>query len=166
MYKYIRNIWKQPKKNLGEIWRNRLIEWKKQEATVRIDRPTRIDKARSLGYRAKPGFIIIRQRLIRGGRMNPKIRHARRPKRASRRKDLNMSYQWVSEIRAQKKFPNCTVLNSYYVGQDGKYYWYEVILVDRAHPQIIKDKRINWICFKRGRAARGLTSAARKSQMK
>jgi large subunit ribosomal protein L15e len=56
------------------------------------------------------------------------------------------------------------VLNSYQVGKDGKYFWYEVILVDRAHPSIKADKRINWICSKRGRSARGLTSAAKKSK--
>jgi len=42
--------------------------------------------------------------------------------------------------------------------------WYEVILVDRSHPQILADKRINWIIVKKGRVFRGLTSAGRKSR--
>lgn len=164
MYKYVRELWKQPRENLGELWQKRLIEWRKEPATVRIEHPTRIDRARSLGYRAKPGYIVVRQRVVRGGRQRPDINGGRRSKRFSRRKDLRMSYQWVAEGRAQKKFINCAVLNSYYVGQDGMHFWYEVILVDRAHPVIMADPRINWICGERGRVQRGLTSAAKKSR--
>ena len=164
MYKYVRQIWKKPKENLGELWQKRLIEWKKQPVTVRIQRPTRIDRARSLGYKAKQGYILVRQRLLRQKRQRPKFSGGRRSKHMRRKKVLNMSYQWIAEQRAQKKFVNCTVLNSYPVGHDGKYFWYEVILVDRAHPAIKADKRINWICDKRGRAARGLTSSAKKSK--
>ena len=164
MYKYVRELWKKPKENLGDLWQNRLILWRREPATVRIERPTRIDRARSLGYKAKPGYIVVRQRVIRGGRQRPQIRGGRRPKHSGRRKDLKMNYQWVAEIRAQSKFNNCTVLNSYYVGQDGQHYWYEVILVDRAHPSIMADPRISWISAARGRVQRGLTSAGRKSR--
>jgi len=164
MYKYIREAWKKPKENLGELWQKRLLEWKKENVTVRIEKPTRIDRARSLGYKAKQGYILVRQRLLRQKRQRPKFTGGRRSKHMRRKKVLKMSYGWIAEQRAQRKFVNCTVLNSYYVGQDGKYFWYEVILVDRAHPSIKADPRINWICEKRGRAARGLTSAARKSQ--
>jgi len=164
MYKHIRQLWKQPKANLGELWQKRLIEWKKQPSTTRIERPTRIDRARSLGYKAKQGYIVVRQRLLRQKRQRPKSTGGRRSKHMRRKKILNMSYQWIAEQRAQRKFINCTVLNSYPVGQNGNYFWFEVILVDRTHPAIIKDKNINWICTERGRAARGLTSAAKKSQ--
>ena len=34
----------------------------------------RIDRARSLGYKPKQGVIIVRQRVIRGGRMRPDIK--------------------------------------------------------------------------------------------
>ena len=166
MYKYVRDAWKKPKENLGELWQKRLIEWKKQKVTVRIERPTRIDRARSLGYKAKQGYIVVRQRLLRQKRQRPKFSGGRRSKHMRRRKILNMSYQWIAEQRAQKKFINCTVLNSYYVGEDGKYFWYEVILIDRAHPSVRADKNINWITNKRGRSARGLTSAAKKSKSK
>lgn len=164
IYKYIRESWKQPRENLGEIWKQRIIQWKNEPVTIRIDRPTRLDRARSLGYKAKPGYIIVRQRVDRGGRMRPKITGGRRSKHSGRRKDLAMSYQWVAESRVEKKYKNCSVLNSYYVGQDGQHYWYEVILVDRAHPSITADSRINWIFNQRGRSARGLTSSARKSR--
>ncbi len=165
-YKYVRDAWKKPRENLKEIWKQRIIQWRKEPVTLRIDHPTRIDRARSLGYKAKPGFVIVRQRVDRGGRQRPQIRAGRRPKRMSRRKNLRISYQTVAERRAASKFQNLEVLNSYYVGEDGQNYWYEVILVDKAHPSILSDKRINWIAEKQHtrRAFRGLTSASRKSR--
>lgn len=163
MYKHIRELWKKPKKNLGEVQRNRLILWRKQPVTVRINKPTRIDRARSLGYKAKQGFIVIRQRVNRGGRMRPKPGR-RRPKTSRRSKVVNKNYQWIMEERAVKKYSNCEVLNSYYVGQDGKHYWYEVILIDREHPNIKKDLNLRRIAKQRGRVHRGLTSAGKKSR--
>ncbi len=166
LYKYVRKLWTNPKKNLKEIWSNRLIEWRKEPVTIRIERPTRIDAARSLGYKAKQGYVVVRQRLIRGGRQKPDIKGGRRPKHSTQRKDLSKNYQQVAEERANKKFKNCEVLNSYYVGKDGKHFWYEVILVDKSHPSIIADKRISWINEKKhtGRVFRGMTSAGRHSR--
>ena len=168
MYKYVRELWKQPKENLGELWKKRLLEWKTQPVTIRVDRPTRIDKARSLGYRAKQGYIIVRQRVGKGGHTKPKQRKGRRTKRASRRKNLRLSYQAIAEMRAARKYVNCEVLNSYYVGEDNESHWYEVILVDKSHPSILADKRISWIAnpTNRGRIYRGLTSATKKSKRK
>lgn len=164
MYQYIREAWKLPKENLGQLYQQRMIKWRLEPTTIRIERPTRIDRARSLGYKAKPGFIIVRQRVNRGGRQRPQIRHPRRPKAMGRRKDLTMNYQLVAENRAVKKYSNCGVLNSYYVGEDGLYYWYEVILVDRTNPSILADPHINWIVCHKGRASRGLTSAGRRGR--
>ena len=164
MYQYIREAWKKPKENLGELWQQRIIKWRQEPATIRVERPTRIDRARSLGYRAKPGFVVVRQRVDRGGRQRPQIRHPRRPKAMGRRKDLTMNYQAVAENRAARKYPNCEVLNSYYAGQDGLNYWYEIILVDRANPSILADPKINWIAAHKGRSERGLTSAGRRAR--
>ena len=166
LYKYVRKLWTNPKKNLKEIWSNRLIEWRKEPVTIRIERPTRIDAARSLGYKAKQGYLVVRQRLIRGGRKRPDIKGGRRPKHSTQRKVLSKNYQQIAEERANKKYKNCEVLNSYYAGKDGKHFWYEVILVDKMHPSIIADKRISWISEKKhtGRAFRGLTSAGRRSR--
>ena len=168
MYKYVRDLWKQPKKNMPELWRERLIQWRKDPVTVRIEKPTRIDRARSLGYRAKQGYLVIRQRVIRGGHKRPKIKSGRKPSRFHRTKNLDLSYQAIAERRADMKYPNCEVLNSYYVAEDGRYFWYEVILVDTSHPAIKADKRISWISSNkhRGRIHRGLTSAAKRSQRK
>lgn len=164
IYKYIREAWKKPKTTLKEVNKERLILWRKENTTVRIERPTRLDRARSLGYRAKQGIIVVRQRVKRGGRMREQFKSGRRPKHMRRKKIVAKGYQQISEERASKKFVNCEVLNSYPVGQDGLYYWYEIILVDQYHPQILKDKQLQFITFQRGRAERGLTSAGRKSR--
>ena len=166
LYKNIRELWKKPRENLKEIWQQRLIKWRQEPTTLRISRPTRLDRARSLGYKAKQGYIVVRQRVIRGGRQKPGGIKGRRSKRMSRRRDLRVSYQVVAERRAASKFPNLEVLNSYYVGEDGNYYWYEVILVDKSHPSVLADKRISWIAEKQHtrRAFRGLTSAQKKSR--
>lgn len=168
LYKHVRELWKKPKQNMPELWRERLIQWRREPVTIRIDRPTRIDRARSLGYKAKQGFIVVRQRVIRGGHKRPKIRKGRRSKRYHQNKNLNLSYQTIAEQRADKKFTNCEVLNSYFVAKDGRNYWYEVILVDKTSPVIKADKNINWILSgkQKGRVHRGLTSSAKKSRKK
>jgi large subunit ribosomal protein L15e len=79
---------------------------------------------------------------------------------------LGKSRQVMTEENAERRFPNLRVLNSYWVGADGMYKWFEIILVDPNHPVIQSDPRINWICdpTHKGRAARGLTSAGKKSR--
>ncbi len=163
MYKYIRQTWEQPASK--EIIQARFVQWRKEPATIRLEHPTRLDRARSLGYRAKEGIIVVRQRVIRGGRQRPKFKSVRRPKTMRRKKILTKSYQWVCEMRAQKKYPNCEVLNSYFVGKDGLHFWYEIILVDKAHPAIIADKNLGWISTNKhkGRVFRGKTSSGRRS---
>ncbi|MBU1198431.1 MAG: 50S ribosomal protein L15e [Nanoarchaeota archaeon] len=163
MYKYMRDLWKQPKKNLGENYKQMLILWRKQPVTLRVERPTRIDRARSLGYKAKQGFLVIRQRVGRGGRMRSKMGR-RRPKTSRRTKIVNKSYQWIAEERAVKRYSNCEVMNSYWVGQDGKNYWFEVILLDKNHPNIQRDPILKKLVGQTSRVHRGLTSAARKTR--
>ncbi|MBU1201707.1 MAG: 50S ribosomal protein L15e [Nanoarchaeota archaeon] len=164
IYKYIRESWKKPKETLKELYRERLILWRKEPSTIRIERPTRLDRARSLGYRAKQGIIVVRQRVRKGGRMREKFSSGRRPKHMRRKKIVAKNYQQVCEERANKKYVNCEVLNSYKVAQDGMYYWYEIIMVDKFHPQILNDKELSFITFSTGRAERGLTSAGKKGR--
>jgi len=165
LYKYVREAWKQPKKNMSELWRERLISWRRQPTTIRIERPTRIDKARSVGYKAKQGYILVRQKVLRGGHVRSRVRK-RRPRNMGTRIPLATSYKTIAEQRANKKYPNCEVLNSYEVAKDGKYYWFEIILIDKSHPSIRADKRINWISKNKhkGRVFRGLTSSSKKSR--
>jgi large subunit ribosomal protein L15e len=166
LYQYVREAWKKPQESMPELWHERLIAWRAEPATVRLDHPTRIDRARSLGYKAKPGFIIVRQRVLRGGHKRARFSGGRRSKRFHLHKNLNLSYQTIAERRANEQFPNCEVLNSYYLAKDGKHEWYEIILVDPQHPVIKADPRMMWINkgTHRGRIYRGLTASARRSR--
>ena len=160
---YLGQAWKKPSK---EMMQTRLIEWRAGESFVKVDKPLRLDRARALGYKAKKGFIVFRVRIKRGGRKRTRHKHGRKSKKQYVRKILKMNYQWVAEIRVEKRFPNLEVLNSYPIAKDGKFYFYEVIMVDPSRPEIKNDSVMNWICdpANHNRAQRGLTSSARKSR--
>ncbi len=167
-YKYITESWKSPKKSyIRELLKERMISWRKGPSLVRVERPLRIDRARSLGYKAKQGYVVCRIRVRRGGMRKPRPKGGRKPKRMGVRKlSPKKSLQWIAEERAAKRFPNLEVLNSYWIGEDGKHKYYEIILVDPDHPVIKSDPKINWITkpAQKGRVFRGLTSAGRKSR--
>ncbi|MFH1211512.1 MAG: 50S ribosomal protein L15e [Candidatus Woesearchaeota archaeon] len=162
--KELRELWQNPTPDLISIQKERLISWRREPTTIRIERPTRIDRARSLGYKAKQGIILVRQRVSRGGRQRGGNIKGRRSKTMRRKKIVDITYQTVAEQRAAKRYPNCEVLNSYEVGKDGLFYWFEIILLDRNHPQILADKRFKNVAQMKGRAERGLTSSAKISR--
>ena len=139
-----------------------MIDWRRTNSVVRVERPTRLDKARGLGYKAKQGYVIVRVRLPRGGRQRELFKSGRRSKTRRRKKILSLNYQVIAEQRANKKYPNCEVLNSYYLAKDGKNYWFEVILAERE--QVSRYVGMEWLKNSRGRVYRGLTSAGRKSR--
>ncbi len=164
IYKYLRQAWKKPRETLGQAYRNKLIQFRTEPVTIRIERPTRLNKARALGYKPKQGIILVRQKVLRGGHTRPKHAGGRRAKKMTHRMTLMKNYQAIAEMRANKEYKNCEVLNSYLVGQDGKSYWYEIILVDRNNPSVLAYKPYAGIAGQRGRVYRGLTSASRKSR--
>ncbi len=157
-YKYMARAWRKPSESyVKEIMRERVMIWRREPAIIRIDKPTRIDRARRLGYKDKPGYIVVRVRVRRGGLRKPRPRSGRRPKRMGVRKyKPAKSLRLIAEERAARRFPNLEVLNSYWVWEDGRYKWFEVIMVDRTLlPEVQLGKG-------RGRVFRGLTSAGRK----
>lgn len=156
--------WKRPD---NVLLKERMIEWRRSDAATVVNKPLRLDRARALGYKAKKGFVVLRIRLLRGGRKRERQGvKGRKSRKQYHRKILKMSYQWVAEIRAARKFPNLEVLNSYLLGKDGKHAFFEVILVDPSRPEIRSDPVYSWIVShkNRRRAERGITSAARKSR--
>ncbi len=163
LYHALREFWKKP--DVARL-RELMIGWRKEEVITVLDKPTRLDKARSLGYKAKKGFVVARVRVLRGGRQRARTNKGRKTKRHTIKKTVKMSYQWIAENRASKKFPNLEVLNSYNLAKDGKHYFFEVILVDPQRPEIKNDKTMGWISKKshRDRSHRGLTSAGLKSR--
>jgi len=167
-YFFIRDAWKKPDETyVRDLRWERLQEWRKEGSITRIRRPTRIDRARTLGYKAKQGIIVVRAKVRRGGMRKSRYVRGRRTQRMGKNKmTTGMSIQRISEERASRKYPNMEVLNSYWVAEDGRSKWYEVILVDPSHPVIKSDKNLNWICAntEKGRAFRGKTSAGKKGR--
>ncbi|MHC1624645.1 MAG: 50S ribosomal protein L15e [Methermicoccaceae archaeon] len=166
MYSHIGDMWKKPKEGYLRTLRwERLQKWRKEGSIVRIEHPTRIDRARNLGYKAKQGIIIARVRVRRGGRRRSRYVRGRRTKKMGMRRIYGgKSIQWIAEERAARRFINMEVLNSYWVGEDGRYKWYEVILVDPNHPVILSDKDLSWIARDKHRVFRGRTSAGKKGR--
>jgi large subunit ribosomal protein L15e len=167
-YSYIRDAWKDPDTTyVSELRWERLQEWRKEGSVTKIRRPTRIDRARSLGYKAKQGIVVARVQVRRGSLRRSRYVRGRRTHNMGKNKiTAGKSIQRIAEERAGRKFPNMEVLNSYWVGEDGKLKWYEVILIDPSHPVIKSDSNLNWICNSshKGRAPRGKTSAGRKGR--
>lgn len=163
-YKYMRELWKKPKVNNAENYKKFLMKVRREPVTVRVAKPTRIDRARSLGYKAKEGIIIIRQRINKGGYKRNKRTAGLKHGSMRRRKVLAISKQIIAERRSSRKHPNLEVLNSYWVAEDGRKIWYEVIMVNPFSPVILSDKKLNWTLLHRNRALRGLTSAGRRSR--
>ncbi|MDH5532584.1 MAG: 50S ribosomal protein L15e, partial [Candidatus Bathyarchaeota archaeon] len=101
-YKYVARAWKKPEASfVKELMWHRLIEWRRQPAVLRVERPTRIDRARKLGYKAKQGFVVTRVRVRRGGFKRKRPKAGRRPKRMGVAKlKLAKSFRLISEERA------------------------------------------------------------------
>lgn len=161
---YLREAWKKP--DLATL-RERMIEWRRGNVFTKVDKPLRLDRARALGYKAKKGFVVVRVRIGRGGRRRERAGvKGRKTRKQTNRKTLKMNYKWVAEIRASRKFKNLEVLNSYWIGKDGKHYFYEVIMVDPSKPEIKSDRTLRWLYdgTQKKRAERGITSSARKSR--
>jgi large subunit ribosomal protein L15e len=164
-YKYARENYDQPKENLDELWQQRLVEWRDEGAIEKIDNPTRIPKARQLGYKSKNGFTMVRARINKGGTKRKRPDAGRKPRNTGQsRYSPKKSKQVIAEERVSKKFSNLEVLDSYWVAEDGNRKWFEVILVDPEHPEIKSDEDLNWITDDRNRAERGVTPASKKSR--
>ena len=167
MYDYVGDQWKKPDTSFKMPQQQRLIQWRQEDNFTRVEKPLRIDRARSLGYKAKPGYIVVRARIRRGSLRKHKIKGGRKPsKKGITKITAAKSIQRIAEERTAKHYPNMEVLNSYWVGEDGKHHYYEVILVDPVHPSIMKDPKINWISntSHKRRVLRGRTSAGQKGR--
>ena len=160
--KQLRQAWKRPKEGLEECWKSMLIDLRKEPVINRIDKPTRLDRARGLGYKAKKGNVVVRIRTLKGKRKTPK-KGRRSPKASGRFFTTGLSHKAVAEQRVSRRFPNLEVMNSYLLAEDGKHKWYEVLMLDTKRPEIRRDQERK-LAGQRGRAFRGKTSAGRKSR--
>ncbi|MCW3976294.1 MAG: 50S ribosomal protein L15e [Candidatus Bathyarchaeota archaeon] len=139
-YQMMAKLWKKKDSNdLKEYMRQMAIKWRREPSIIRIEKPTKLDRARRLGYKAKQGFVVIRIRVRRSGARKT------RPVSGRRQKAMGVTkIKWakgmkrIAEERVSKRFPNLKVLNSYLLWSDGKFKWYEVLLLDPNHPVISK----------------------------
>ena len=169
-YKYLEELWKKKQSDvLRFLLRVRCWEYRQLPSIHRAPRPTRPDKARRLGYKAKQGYVIYRVRVRRGSRKRPVskgIVYGKPSTQGNTQLKFARSLRSVAEERIGRAAGNLRVLNSYWVNQDATYKYFEVILVDPNHNAIRNDPRINWICrpTMKHRELRGLTSAGRSNR--
>jgi large subunit ribosomal protein L15e len=140
MYRQISKTWQNIfHEKTGDI-RARAVQLRKEPAMLRVERPWRLDRARSLGYKAKEGVIIVRARVSRGGMRRQRPTSGRRPKHMGVLKiKSSVSSQSVAERRVSGRFPNMKVLGSYPVWEDGRFAWFECVLIDPLSPGVRKD---------------------------
>ena len=137
------NVWYKMWKENSSVLRERAIAWRKEDAVTRIERPSRLLRARRLGYKAKQGIVVVRMRVGTGGMRKQRPRGGRRPKHLGvTRIKADDSMKTVAQRRVLERYPNMKLLGSYFLYKDGKHYWYEVILADPSHPRIAKDKEL------------------------
>ena len=143
-YTHMSKAWKKREgTDLDRYLRQAAISWRRDNVIKRVQFPTRPDRARSLGYRKKQGFVVARVRVRKGGARKKRPSSGRRPKALGVTKFTRAkSLKQIAEERVSRKFPNLSVLNSYYVWEDGTSKWFEVVLVDANHPSIRKDDTI------------------------
>jgi large subunit ribosomal protein L15e len=136
MHKYLTQTWNNREKtDLERHLRSLLIKWRREPVVHRVEFPTRLERARALGYKAKQGYVVVRVRIRKGGARKPRPRAGRRQRALGvTRFTRSMSLKNIAEQKAKKKFPNLRILNSYYVSEDGTNHWYETIMRDPHNP--------------------------------
>jgi large subunit ribosomal protein L15e len=143
MHARVAGIWRKMWKEHSDELKAKAMEWRRQPTMLRIERPSKIDRARRLGYKAKQGFTVVRIRVGRGGMRKQRPKAGRRPKHFGVvRIKQSDNMRKVAERRVAEKHPNMKVIGSYYLYKDGKNYWFECILVDKNHPAIFKDREL------------------------
>jgi large subunit ribosomal protein L15e len=140
MHQYMADMWTKMWKTNSEELKSRAMAWRKEPTIHRVDKPSRLDRAHKLGYKAKQGIIVIRTKVGRGGMRKQRPVSGRRPKHLGvvRIKQAE-SMKLVAQRRVNEKYPNLEVLGSYFLYKDGKNIWYEIILADPSHPSIARD---------------------------
>ncbi len=158
-YKYITEAFQREYKERSEEYRQRIIAWRKKPAIEKVDRPTNLTRARRLGYKAKQGYVVVRVRIDKGRRTRRKTMGGRKPKSNYTFVQPGQSHQVIAEQRVNRKYRNLEVLNSYWVGEDGNYKYFEVILADASKPSVNISSVI-----RQGKSFRGLTSSGKKGK--
>ena len=118
-YKYLEELWKRKQSDVMKfIMRIRTWEFRQLPGIHRASRPSRPDKARRLGYKAKQGVVIYRVRVRRGGRKNPVskgIVYGKPSGQGVNQLKPTRNLRSVAEERVGRKVGGLRVMNSYWV---------------------------------------------------
>ncbi|CAE7237673.1 RPL15 [Symbiodinium natans] len=169
-YKYLEEMWRKKQSDVMRfLARLRNWEFRQLPAVHRCTRPTRPDKARKVGYKAKQGYCIYRVRVKRGDRKKrvaKGIVYGKPVNQGINKWKAVRNLRNIAEERVGRKCGGLRVLNSYWVAQDAVHKWFEVVMVDPYHKTVRDDPRINWICkpVMKHRELRGLTAAGKKAR--
>jgi len=139
LYASLRKEWRSRDDRAEALSIERMTQWRRQGAVFRVSRPLRLDRARRMGYRAKQGYVVVRVRVRRGGFSKPRPRSGRRQKALGVVKHkVNVSVKREALGRALRRFPNLSPLGAYWLAEDGRNMWFDVLMVDRS---AIKESR-------------------------
>lgn len=153
-YKYIAQTLQRQYKERDQAFRSKIMAWRSGPAMAAVEYPSNLGRARRLGYKAKQGYAVVRIRVDKGRRTRPKPMGGRKHKNFYRFVQPGMSHQAMAEQRVNRAYRNMEVLNSYWVGEDGNYKYFEVILADPTKATVNVSS-----VMRQGKAFRGLTSA-------
>merc|ERR1712061_257746 len=100
-------------------------------------------------YRKKQSDVLRYLLRIRCWQYRQLTRVHRCPRSTRPDKARRLGYknkQSIAEERFGKRLQGLRVLNSYWVGQDSTYKYFEVIMIDPHHKAITRDPKVNWMC--------------------
>src|SRR5438034_9422201 len=106
-YSYMADWWQGGTPEFKDWLRRSAITWRREPVIKRVPRPTTLPTARRLGYKAKPGIVVVRTRLRRGGARKPRPGSGRRQiAMGSTKFTRSISLRSVAEGRADRRNPN------------------------------------------------------------
>eukprot|EP00913_Durusdinium_trenchii_P005713 g5331.t1 len=165
-YKYLEEMWRKKQSDVMRfLARMRNWEFRQLPAVHRCSRPTRPDKARKVGYKAKQGYCIYRVRVKRGDRKKrvaKGIVYGKPVNQGINKWKAVRNLRSIAEERVGRKCGSLRVLNSYWVAQAGRSV--EKLQKNRFLFGVIET--LPRICkpVMKHRELRGVTAAGRKAR--
>lgn len=98
---YIEELWKKKQSDvLRFLLRVRCWEYRQLPGIYRLNRPSRPEKARKMGFKAKQGYVVYRVRVRRGGRKKPVHKVRVLPARPSCCRSMELRRRAIRALRA------------------------------------------------------------------
>lgn len=158
-YKYIQDTMQKEYKARDNVYKAKVRAWRNGPTMAKLERPSNLPRARRLGYKAKQGYVIVRVKMEKGRRRRPTPMGGRKPRHNYVYVQPNLSHQATAEQKANRRYRNMEVLNSYWVGEDGNYKFFEVIMAEPARKSVVTTS-----VKRKGKSFRGLTSQGKKAR--